>query len=187
MVALAGGCASDAQKRDAINDVNRAFRADYEGILAEKGTRIYKVTPRAAFAALGNAMQRLGMRVGDAAPELGYLNVFAPAPAPLTPEEWRRAADADLPRLRQITEPHVGLLSRFISFEPEGLEIVINATALQVGAGTEISLTTRMREITPPRSGIPRREYPPPSGVRAALDKIWAELDGELRAARTGR
>ena len=36
-----------------------------------------------------------------------------------------------------------------------------------------------MREIAP-RPGMPRRDYPPPTGVRMALDKIWAAFDQAL-------
>jgi hypothetical protein len=42
----------------------------------------------------------------------------------------------------------------------------------------------RMRETAPPPSGMPRREYPPPSAVRMGLDKIWREVDRELPARR---
>jgi hypothetical protein len=45
--------------------------------------------------------------------------------------------------------------------------------------------TTRMREIVE-RPGVPRREYPPPTGVRMALDKIWTEYERE-RAAQVKR
>ncbi len=134
-----------------------------------------------AFGALQRALRRLGMRVADQAPELGYLNVHAPAPNPLDADEWRVAAEADLPRMREIAARHVGLVSWLVRFEPEGLDIVINATALGSGASTEISLTMRMRETSPPQSGIPRREYPPPTAVRMGLDKIWGEVDRQLR------
>jgi len=41
-----------------------------------------------------------------------------------------------------------------------------------------------MREIAPPQSGMPRREYLPPSAVRMGLDKIWSEFERELRSQR---
>jgi hypothetical protein len=182
--ALSIGCASDDQKRGAINDVNAEFRVQYERILAERGTRIYRASLDEAFPALRAALARLGMRVGDQAPGIGYLSVVGPAPAPLTDSEWRSAAQQDLPKLREIAAQHVGLLARFVSFEPEGLEVIINATALEVRNGVEISLTARMRELAPPKSGMPRREYLPPSAVRMGLDKIWSEFERELRSAR---
>ncbi len=178
------GCATDDQKRNAINDVNAEFRVEYERVLAERGMRIYRVGADEAFQALRSALLRVGMRVGDQSPTMGYLNVFGPAPSPLTAAEWRAAAEQDQPRLRQIVSQHIGLLSHFVTFEPEGLEVIINATTLEVKNGVEVSLTARMREIAPPKSGMPRREYLPPTAVRMGLDKIWAEFERELRAPR---
>ena len=184
LAVVAAGCASPEAIRDAINEVNKAFQADYERILAEEGTRTYKVRHGDAFVALHAALSRLGMRIESQEPEVGYLNVYAPAPSPLDAQEWRQAAEADLPRMRELACPIIGVTCQFIAFEPEGLQIVINATVLEAGAGTAVSLTTRMRETAPPKSGMPRREYPPPTGVRIALRKIWAQFEQELRAAR---
>lgn len=180
---LATGCATDEQIRGALIDVNNEFRQQYERILAENGTRVYKVKRQEAFNATRIALARLAMRIGGQSEELGYLNVFAPAPVPLSPDEWRQAADRDLPKLRELAKKHVGLMAYFVKFEPEGLEIVINTTTIEVPAGTEVSLTMRMREIAPPPSGMPRREYPPPSAVRMGLDKIWRELEAELKTS----
>jgi hypothetical protein len=180
---LAAGCATDDQIRGALIDVNNEFRQQYERILAENGTRVYKVKRQEAFNATRIALTRLAMRIGGQSEELGYLNVFAPAPVPLSPDEWRQAADRDLPKLRELAKKHVGLMAYFVKFEPEGLEIVINTTTIEVPAGTEVSLTMRMREIAPPPSGMPRREYPPPSAVRMGLDKIWRELEAELKTS----
>jgi len=183
--ALAQGCATDEQKRDAINDVNAEFRVQYERILADRGTRVYRTSLDDAFPALRTALARVGMRVQDQSPGIGYLSVVGQAPAPLTATEWKLAADQDLPKLREIAAKHVGLLSQFVAFEPEGLEVIINATALEVRNGLEISLTARMREVAPPKSGMPRREYLPPSAVRMGLDKIWTEFERELRSGRS--
>lgn len=184
--ACLAACVSDGQKHAAITEVNDVFRRDYEQILNEKGARTYPVDQLKAFAALRNALTRLGMRIADESPEIGYLNVSAPAPNPLDAKEWREAADADLPKMREIAVKHVGLIGNMLRFEPEGLDIVINATALRAGSGSEISLTMRMRETAPPKSGMPRREYPPPSAVTMGLDKIWREIDRELRPLRAG-
>jgi hypothetical protein len=179
---IAAGCASQEQVRDAITDVNNSFRADYEAALAEKGTRVLKVDRAEAYTAVRVSLARLGMTVESQDPALGFVNVYAPAPRPLDLEEWRQAAESDLPRMREVIRPHVGLLSHFIRFEPEGLEVVISVTVVAVPDGTEVSFTARMRETAPPRSGIPRREYLPPTAVRRGLDKIWAELEREINA-----
>lgn len=180
---LAAGCVTQEEKRDATAAVNRAFEADYERILAAKGVRRYPVRRTEAFVALQAALSRLGMRIESLEPEVGYLSVYAPAPTPLDAEEWRRVADADLPKIREIARPYIGMAADFINFEPQGLLIVINGTTLDVPGGTEVSLTMRMREVAPPKSGMPRRDYPPPTAVVAGLEKIWAQFERELRAA----
>lgn len=182
--ACLAGCVTDGQKHAAITEVNDAFRREYEQILNEKGTRTYPVAQSKAFAALRNALARLGMRIADESPEIGYVNVSAAAPSPLDKNEWAAAAEKDLPKVREILGKHVGVLAYLFRFEPEGLDIVINATALRAGSGSEISLTMRMRETAPPTSGMPRREYPPPTAVSKGLDKIWTEIDRELGPRR---
>ena len=179
---LVAGCITQDQKSDAIDAINKAFRADYEAILAEKGTRVYKVTRAEAYDAVRVSLARLGMIVEAQDPVLGYVNVYAPAPRPLSQEEWARAAEADLPRAREIIGPHVGMFRHFFNFEATGLETVISGTVVQGRSGTEISFTARMRETAPPQSGFPRREYLPPTAVRMGLDKMWTEVEREFKA-----
>lgn len=187
LVVLLAGCASQQQIHDATTDINAAFRREYESILAEKGSRSFRVSRTDAFTVLRTAMSRLGMRIEGQDAELGYLRTAAPAPAPLAADEWRQAAAADLPKMRHIAAQRVGPAGYLIGFEPAGLEILINAAVFQAGANTEISLTMRMRETVPPRSGMPRREYPPPTAVRLGLDKIWAQFEQELAVARRSK
>jgi hypothetical protein len=178
--ALAQGCASQEGIRCAITDINKEFQEQYERILAEKGARRFTVPPADAFVGTRAALFRLGMRLETQDPDLGLLSVAAPAPTPLNQEEWKQVAQADLPMMQQLAARCVGLTGWLLKFEPEGLEIVITATVLPASGGSEISLTARMRQVTPPPSGMPRREYAPPTGVHKALDKLWAQIEREL-------
>lgn len=170
----------------AFTAVNRAFQEEYERILDERGVRTVPVRRSDAFDALSAGLVRLGMIVESRDPDAGTLTVAAPAPRPLDADEWRRAAAADLPLMQRIMCPILGdRYCQSIQFEPDGLVIVINATVLATaGGGAEILLTTRMREIEEARSKLPRREYPPPTGVRMALDKIWTRFEQALDARR---
>jgi hypothetical protein len=179
---LVAGCVTTEDKRAAVESINKAFRADYEAILAKDGTRVFNVTRTDAYHAVRVSLAGLGMTVEAQDPVLGYVNVYAGAPLPLNNDEWERAAAADLPRTREIIGPHVGLFRHFFNFDPKGLETVISATIVEVPAGTEISFTARMREVAPPESDFPRREYLPPTAVRMALDKMWARIGREFKA-----
>jgi len=179
---LVAGCASQPQIINAIIAVNKAFQVEYEEILAKDGSRVFPVKRAEAYDAVRVSMARLRMTVEAQDPALGYVNVFASAPLPLTAEEWREAAAADLPRMRDLVRPYAPLESLFINFEPEGLQSVVRGTVVEVPSGTEISFTAQMRETAPPKSGFPRREYLPPTAVRMALKKMWAEVEREVRA-----
>ena len=176
------GCAGDGQKINAINAVNQGFRIEYEKLLAEKGTRSYKVSRGDAFVAMRVALAQLGLQTEQQNMGLGYLAVAAKAPLPLTDEEWRAASEADVPLLRRLIEPHVGFVANFVQFEPQGLEVVITATFLDGSGGTDVSLTVRLRETAPPRSGWPRRQYVAPHLVTVGIEKIFASFERELRA-----
>lgn len=175
-------CASDQQKISAITAVNQGFRVEYEKLLAEKGSRVYRYKRADAFLAMRVALAGLGMRTEQQDASLGHLAVAASAPLPLTEQEWRSASQADLPFLRQLIEPHVGIAANFVQFEPQGLDVVINATVLETPAGTKVSLTVRLRETAPARSGWPRRSYVAPNLLTVGLDKIFTAFERELRA-----
>jgi len=160
--------------------LNDRFRVDYERILDERGSRALRIDRASSFDALHAGLVRLGMIVESRDPDVGILTVAAPAPRPLSAEEWRRTVQSDLPMMAGILCPILGPYCTAIKFEPDDYVIAINATVRATDrGGSEISLTTRMREIAP-RPGMPRRDYPPPTGVRMALDKIWEAFDQAL-------
>lgn len=190
LAAFIAGCTIPQEKKvDTVNAINRAFQTEYETILREKGTRVFRGVSRdQAFAAMRTTMLKLGMEITDQDPALGYLNVRAAAPKPLDLQEWRQAADMDLPKARAIITEHLNAFyASLFTFEPQGLDIVMNVTILDIREGVEVSLTMRMRETAPPKGDLPRREYPPPTAVRAGLDKIWRQFEQELRAAPARR
>ena len=174
------GCVSDQQKYDAIVAVNREFRAQYEVILAEKGTRGYMMRRDEAFSAMSKTLAELGMQPESVDQSLGFMSFYAMAPTPLTEEDWRATVAADLPKMRELARPYIGFPAEFIKFEPEGLQLVVNASILDAPAGVLISITIRMRQIEPPRSGMPRRDYPPPTGMRIGLDRVWTRFELEI-------
>ena len=127
-------------------------------------------------------LAQLGMRTEQQDMALGHLAVAANAPLPLSDEEWRIASQADLPLLRRLISPYVGVAANFVQFEPQGLEVVINAAFLDAPRGTDVSLTVRLREVAPPRSGWPRREYVAPHVLTIGIEKIFGAYERELRA-----
>jgi hypothetical protein len=179
------GCVSAPEKIGAIEAVNAGFRIEYERILAEAGTRRVALPRRDALVALRVALAGLGLHTEAQDLELGLLVCAGPAPRPLSEAEWAQASALDTPFLHRLIEPHVGIAANFVQFEPQGLDVLISATVIGQGTGSEVSLTVRLRETAPPRSGWPRREYVAPNILRAGLAKIWAAYEREVRASLT--
>ena len=102
MAALSCMLACSGARADALTDLNDSFRADYEAILKQNGTRQFKVSPAEAYDAVRVSLARLGMTVEAQDPVLGYVAVYGPAPKPLDIDEWKKAAAADLPRARDF-------------------------------------------------------------------------------------
>ena len=184
-LALLSACATDQQRIEAIDAVNQEFRAQYEATLSQRGTRGYALRRDDAFNAMSSALADLGMRPVSVDPSLGFMSYYAHAPTPLSREDWRNAAAADLPKLREIARERMGFSAEFIQLGPEGLEIVINATVLDSPDGAAlISLTMRMRPTEPQSQDMPRRDYPPPTAMRMALDKVWSQFDLQVATRR---
>ncbi|MFQ5995545.1 MAG: hypothetical protein ACE5K1_10675 [Acidiferrobacterales bacterium] len=174
------GCVTDAKKIEVVRAINKDFQQEYEKIISEQGTRVFKASEAQAFAAMESALRKLGMTIEAQDSSGGYLGASAPAPTPLNREEWERVEETDRPRMQEIASRTLGFRPP-IKFEPAGLDIVIHVTTLELSRGeVEVSATMRMRETAPPKTGYPRREYPPPTAVRMGVAKFWSAFEAEL-------
>jgi hypothetical protein len=183
-LALLAGCVSQESKTDAINAINAAFRAEYEAELARNGTHFVNASPNAAFDAVYATFVRLGLVVTQQSRGLGLITAQAPAPLPLSADDWDRATANDLPKTKELLRRYIGGAAEFFHFEPKGLDTVMTATILGTRGGAEISFTMRMHEVAPIQQGLPRRDYPPPTALKIGLEKVWATVDKELAARR---
>ncbi|HSS69121.1 MAG TPA: hypothetical protein VLQ46_00530 [Casimicrobiaceae bacterium] len=179
-IAVVAGCVSQETKRDAINDINEAFKVEYEAALAKDGSHVVNAGPGDAYDAVYASFVKLGLVVRQGSRGLGFISAEGPAPLPLDRSEWDRAAANDLPKTKELLRRHIGALAEFFHFEPEGLDTVMTATIIGARDGAEISFTMRMREVVPAKSDLPRRDYPPPTALRIGLEKLWSAVDREL-------
>lgn len=175
-----GSLISEQDKLEAVHAVDADFCRSYEQIMKEDGTRTFRADESQAFIAMDSALRQLGMRIEAQDSSVGYIRSVAPAPKPLTQEEWQQAAEKDLPRMHSILVEHVGVLGYLAPFEPEGLDILINVTTVQVSQDVEVTASMRMRPVVEPKKGWPRRECPPPAAMRMGLAKFWSTFGKEL-------
>jgi len=179
IVTLIAGC-SEQNIRDAISAINAEFQREYEKTLKENGTHVVSAAPKDAYDAVLAALVKMGFVIKEQSRDLGVISAEAPAPAPLAKAEYDQCAAIDLPRAREIIRPYLSFMAETFKFDPSGLDTVMTATIIRASAGSEISFTMRLREVGPPKSNFPRRDYPPPNVLRCGLDKTWDAVNREL-------
>ena len=179
---------TDQRVADAITEVNQVFRQGYKTMLADVGTKSYPLPVDKAAAAMKETLTELGFSVVHSEADY-YIAVTAPAPTPLSKQEWDRARSADGPDFRRIASKHLGLKGKLAKLSPDGLNIDGVITLVGTADGkTDISITFRFRETRPqpPESILPRREYPPPTASRMGYEKIWKRFQA-ISGARPNR
>lgn len=181
VVALLVGCAEQSI-RDAIGAINAEFQREYEKTVKENGTHVVSADPQDAYDAVLAALVKMGLVIKEQSRGLGVISAEAPAPTPLSKGEFDKCAAIDLPRARDIIRPYLGPLAESFKFDAKGLDTVMTATIIGTPAGSEISFTMRLREVGPPDTRFPRRDYPPPNVTRCGLDITWNAVNRELAA-----
>jgi hypothetical protein len=179
---LLAACPNTQNIRDAISAINREFQKQYEETLTKNGAHIVPQGRGDAFDAVNAALVKLGFVVREQSRDLGVISAEAPAPAPLTTSEFDRCAAVDLPRTREIIRKYLGIWAETFNFDTNGLDTVMTATIVGAPGGSEISFTMRLREVGPPKTDYPRRDYPPPNVLICGLDKTWDAVNRELAA-----
>ncbi|MGZ6225679.1 MAG: caspase family protein [Syntrophales bacterium] len=180
LVLLTTACASlNASYNRAILKLESAWLQENVKILETDGRRQYKATKQQAFEAAQLAVRRLGMVVDEQNYQTGFLLVSAPAPTPLTMEEWAEVQKKDTERFQQIISEEIGSISYFVTLDPSGKDVVGNFFVTEKEAMVEVSIGLRLRSTRATDDRL-RRLQAPPTAVRMGLRKFWNAFDIEL-------
>jgi len=205
---LLAGCSVSTNDVDRANyAVTAAWQTEFDDALARDGTRTYPTADDKTFDALVATFVRLRFvlqrRDRPNKGVDGEVLAVAPWPAPLTREEWQRAADVEIPRMREVIAEEIGeLKASMFTIIPENHRIVIAARVGRTSGGTQISLAPRLAYIGPysgvhvsPLPPSPARPldtvgpyldvhitpFPSPTATRLLLAKMWLTLEQELQ------
>jgi hypothetical protein len=102
---------STADIRQAVRDIDDIWGQQNGSYLATEGRRIVDATPYQALVALERTARQLGFRIDWGGPESGQFQASAPAPLPLSQQEWQRVEREDTPKAQAIAARSVGPLS----------------------------------------------------------------------------
>ena len=180
LVLLMTACGTlDASKNRAILKLESTWLQENLRILEKDGRRQYKASKQQAFEATQLAVRRLGMVVDEQNYETGFMLVSAPAPTPLTMEEWAEVQKQDTEGFQKIIAEEIGSISYFQTLDPSGKDVVGNFFITEKDAKVEVSIGLRLR-ITRATSDSLKRLQPPPTAVRMGVQKFWNAFEIEL-------
>jgi hypothetical protein len=180
IVLLATACGSlDASYNRAILKLESAWLQENIRILETDGRRQFKASKQQAFEAAQLTVRRIGMAVEEQNYDTGFLLVTAPAPTPLTMEEWAEVQKQDTEKFQKIISEDVGSLSYFATLDPSGKDVVGNVFITEKDAKAEVSIGLRLRSTRTTADRL-RRLQAPPTAVRMGLRKFWNAFEIEL-------
>ena len=179
-VTAASACVSATQYNTAMTKLDSDWKKENDGTFESGGRRMVDIDWYDAFLAVQAAFRRLGMVVEQQDLDTGFIFATAPAPVPLTAEEWRQVQDADTSEMRTIIQPEVGLAGWFATLDPSGKDVLVNAFLTDRPEGVEIALGMRLLLDKKMEDGRAKRTQAPPTAVRIGLEKFWRAFDREV-------
>jgi hypothetical protein len=109
----------------------------------------------------------------------GFLLATAPAPIPLTMEEWAEVQAQDTQEFQAIIAAEVGTLSLFATLDPSGKDVLGNIFVTEKDGKVEVAIGLRLRSTKTAGERV-RRLQAPPTAVRMGLRKFWNVFEAEL-------
>jgi hypothetical protein len=180
LVLLTTACGTlNASYNRAILKLESAWLQENIRILESDGRRQFKASKQQAFEAAQLAVRRLGMAVEEHNYDTGFLLATAPAPTPLTMEEWAEVQKQDTEGFQKIIAEDIGSLSYFATLDPSGKDVVGNVFVTEKDAKVEVSIGLRLRSTRATADRL-RRLQAPPTAVRMGLRKFWNAFEIEL-------
>ena len=176
---VASACVSATQYNTAMTKLDSDWKKENDRAFARAG-RVVDINRYDAFLAVLATFRRIGMVVEQQDLDTGFIFATAPAPVPLTAEEWRQVQDADTSEMRAIIQPEVGLASWFATLDPSGKDVLVNAYVTDRPEGVEIALAMRLLLSQKMEDGRAKRTQAPPTAVRIGLEKFWRAFDREM-------
>jgi hypothetical protein len=165
-----------------MTKLNTTWKATNDETLQKDGRRTFDVTRQQAFDAVQASVQRLGMVIEKQDVQTGFMLVSAPAPAPLTGDEWAVVQKSDTPKMRAIVEDEIGALSWLAKLDPSNRDILANVFVGDQADGVEVAISFRIQDSNPTK-GRAKRMQAPPTAVRIGLRKFWSVFDEEIATA----
>jgi len=171
------GCVSLPEIDAGFRRIDRVWQLEYQQTEDEFRYRVVDGDYLAVFGAVRKTFIDIGMPVQSALVDKGLMIAENTAPAPLTLEEWKKVAESEGPRLKQI-----GGWMFAISDNPTEYVVTVRATLRPVGGKTFVRLDYELEAPQIRAMGVTPSKHAPPLAVQIGSLKFWSALEKNLGA-----
>jgi len=173
------GCVGMSQINEGVNAVNDAWKQENTNLLKTAGTRTYDISKKEGFDAMVMALSDLGFMLEEAIYETGLIFGVAPAPTPLTEEEWAEAKKIDQASMQAIAAPVVGsATASLFRMDGSGDGVAINVHLLERKDDLQVSIRLFLDHKESDK-GLGGKQIPP-TQLKLGLAKTWDAYERSL-------
>ena len=185
IVALLPACASVGEINMAMREIDRVWKVKNDKIRQEIGSAVVDATLDEVYDAGVNTLEALGFTISERNRNSGYLFGVAPAPAPLSENEWKEYGKPDEAEAQAIVAKTMPFTSLFTRLHIDGVEVHILTTARPVETGTEVSFEYTIVDHKVINMGLYAPKNPGPTMARFGMIKAWKEFERQLNRVQS--
>ncbi len=175
-----GACATREEINSALREVDRLWKIENDKIREEMGRAVVDATPDQAFNALENTLEALGFTISEKDRDSGNIFGVAPAPTPLSLQEWEEGRKTDEPQVKSIVAKSMPITSLFMAMHHDEVEVHISGAVRSANRATEVSVAYTVLDKKAIRMGVHSMDNPGPTLARIGMIKAWKEFERQL-------
>jgi len=169
------GCISIPEMNAKFREIDRVWLVDYQKDEVSYRKRIFDVKYQELFDLVKQTAIDLGYAVTSANLNSGLISAEANAPTPLSMDEWKKVADLENPRVKEI-----GGWMFYMADDPSDYIIFARAALAKTKNNIVITLDYELDMPEYRELGLTPSRVAPPSSVKIGSMKFWNALDKKL-------
>lgn len=169
------GCISIPEMNSKFREIDRVWLLDYQKDELPYRKRIFDVKYQELFDLVKQSVTDLGYAVTSANLNSGFISAEAKAPTPLSMDEWKKVADLENPRVKEI-----GGWMFYMADDPSDYIIFAKAALAKSNNSVVVTLEYELDMPEYRELGLTPSRVAPPSAVKIGSMKFWNVLDKKL-------
>jgi len=170
------GCVTASDINEGCRRVDRVWQLEYQKTEDAFRYRVVDANYAKVFYCVRKTFIDLGIPVQSESADNGTIIGQCDAPTPLTKEEWKKIAETENPRIKQV-----GGWMFYMANDPKGWVVTVGASMRKEGDKTLVLFDYKIDNPKYRQMGYQPCKYAPPLAVQLGAMKFWNQLEKRLQ------